>query len=158
MISGRSFWFYLGKVVFPYRLTFFYPRWQIDAGSWWQYVYPAATVGLLGGLWGMRRRIGKGPFAAMLHFYIGTSFLILMVVLYLTRYSFVSDHWQYFGCMSVIGLGAAGMTRALDWVASGWTVGKWRDEGAGLAHGSSDTQRPQIFLTLCRVFWGTEVC
>ena len=62
LISGRSFWFYLGKIVFPYRLTFIYPRWQIDGGVWWQYVYPAGAIGLLWGLWGMRRRIGKGPF------------------------------------------------------------------------------------------------
>ncbi|MGA3285555.1 MAG: tetratricopeptide repeat protein, partial [Verrucomicrobiota bacterium] len=113
LISGRSFWFYLGKIFFPYRLAFVYPRWHIDTGAWWQYVYPAATIGVLGGLWGMRRRIGKGPFAAMLHFYIGTSFLILLLVLYMTRFSFVSDHWQYFGCMSVIALVAAGISRVL---------------------------------------------
>jgi Flp pilus assembly protein TadD len=32
----------------------------------------------------------------------------------MTRYSFVSDHWQYFGCMSVIALVAAGISRGLD--------------------------------------------
>jgi tetratricopeptide (TPR) repeat protein len=117
LISGRSFWFYLGKIIFPYRLTFIYPRWHIDAGAWWQYVYPAAAIGLLGGLWAMRRRIGRGPFAAMLHFYIGTSFLTLLLVLYMTRYSFVSDHWQYFGCMSVITLGAAGITMAFGFLS-----------------------------------------
>ena len=127
LISGRSFWFYLGKLVFPYRLTFFYPRWRIDAGLWWQYVYPAGTVGVLWGLWGMRRRIGKGPFAAMLHFYIGASLLILLLVPYFTSFSFVSDHWQYFGCMSVIGLGAVGMTRALDEIAGSLTIKS--DEG-----------------------------
>jgi tetratricopeptide (TPR) repeat protein len=112
LISGRSFWFYLGKLFFPHRLTFFYPRWHIDAGAWWQYIYPAATIGVFGVLWGMRRRIGKGPFAAMLHFYIGTSFLTLLLVLWLTHYTLVSDHWQYFGCTSVIALAAAGITMA----------------------------------------------
>ena len=114
LISGRSFWFYLGKLFFPCRLTFIYERWKMDAGAWWQYVYPAATIGLLAGLWGMRRRLGKGPLAAMMHFYVSTSLLILVVVLYMTRYSFVSDHWQYFGCMSVMALAAAGITTALD--------------------------------------------
>jgi len=52
----------------------------------------------------------------MRHFYISTSLLILVVVLYMTRYSFVSDHWQYFGCLSVLTLAAAGITRALDWL------------------------------------------
>ena len=114
LISGRSFWFYLGKLFFPYRLTFIYERWKIDAGAWWQYVYPVATVGLLAGLWGLRGRMGKGPFVALLHFYVCTSLLILLLVLYMTRYSFVSDHWQYFGCMSVVALAAAGITMALD--------------------------------------------
>ncbi len=113
LISGRSFWFYLGKIFIPWQLTFIYPRWQMNAGAWWQYLYPAATLGLLWGLWKMRRRFGKGPFAAMLHFYISTSFLILILVLYMTRYSFVSDHWQYFGCMSVMALAAAGISRVL---------------------------------------------
>ena len=119
LISGRSFWFYLGKLFFPHRLTFFYPRWHIDAGAWWQYMYPATTIGVFGVLWGMRRRIGKGPFAAMLHFYIGTSFLTLLLVLWLTHYTFVTDHWQYFGCTSVIALAAAGITMAFEGFGKG---------------------------------------
>jgi protein O-mannosyl-transferase len=119
LVSGRSFWFYLGKLIFPYSLTFIYERWDINPGAGWQYLYPAATVGLFGALWRMRRVIGKGPFAAMLHFYISTSLLILIVVLYMTRYSYVSDHWQYFGCMSVLALGAAGITSVLEW------LGQW---------------------------------
>ncbi|MGA3284672.1 MAG: tetratricopeptide repeat protein [Verrucomicrobiota bacterium] len=116
LVSGRSFWFYLGKLFFPYPLTFIYERWNINYAAGWQYLYPAATVGLFAALWWTRRVIGKGPFAAMLHFYISTSLLILVVVLYMTQYSFVSDHWQYFGCMSVLALAAAGITRVLDWL------------------------------------------
>ena len=113
LVSGRSFWFYLGKLFFPYPLTFIYGRWKIDAGVWWQYGYPAATMGIFGGLWFLRRRIGKGPFVALLHFYIATSMLVLIQVLYMMRYSFVSDHWQYFGCMSVFALAAAGIAGML---------------------------------------------
>ena len=113
LISGRSFWFYLGKLFFPHQLTFIYERWHMDAHAPWQYLYPITTAALLAGLWWGRRRIGKGLFVALLHFYVCTSLLILMVVLYMTRYSFVSDHWQYFGCMSVVALAAAGITAAL---------------------------------------------
>jgi Flp pilus assembly protein TadD len=144
LISGQSFWFYLGKLFFPYSLTFIYPRWQMNSAVWWQYIYPVATVGFLFGLWKMRHRIGKGPFVAMLHFYISTSFLILVLVLFMTRYSFVSDHWQYFGCMSVIALAAAGISRGLDMIEGtgqfinpliygvlmlGLTVLSWRQAG-----------------------------
>ena len=113
LISGRSFWFYLGKLFFPHQLTFIYERWHVDARAPWQYLYPIATVALLVGLWWGRRRIGKGLLVALLHFYVCTSLLILFVVLYMTRYSFVSDHWQYFGCMSVVALAASGITAAL---------------------------------------------
>jgi tetratricopeptide (TPR) repeat protein len=119
LVSGRSFWFYLGKLFFPYPLTFIYERWKIDAGAWWQYGYPVATLGLLGGLWLMRRRVGKGLSVAMLHFYVATSLLVLIQVLYMMLFTFVSDHWQYFGCMSVIAVAAAGMDAAFDFVKQG---------------------------------------
>jgi tetratricopeptide (TPR) repeat protein len=114
LVSGRSFWFYLGKLLFPYDLTFIYPRWQIEAGAWWQYLYPLATAGLLAGLWLLRDRVGKGVWVAFMHFYMTTSMLILIVVIYMTRYSFVSDHWQYFGAMGMLGLFGAAITAGLD--------------------------------------------
>jgi len=113
LVSGRSFWFYLGKLFFPYPLTFIYERWTVDPGVWWQYAYPLATIGALAGLWLLRSRIGKGLFVALLHFYIATSMLVLIQVLYMMRYSFVSDHWQYFGCMSIMAVAAAGMAAGL---------------------------------------------
>jgi tetratricopeptide (TPR) repeat protein len=119
LISGRSFWFYLGKLFFPHQLTFIYERWQVNPGIWWQYLYPLAAAAVLIGLWWNRRRIGKGLFAALAHFYVCTSLLILLTVLYMTRYSFVSDHWQYFGCMSVIALAAAGITSIFERFAQG---------------------------------------
>jgi tetratricopeptide (TPR) repeat protein len=119
LVSGRSFWFYLGKLFYPYQLTFIYERWPVAGGVAWQYLYPLATAGLLVGLWWGRRRLGKGLLVALLHFYVCTSLLILLTVLYMTRYSFVSDHWQYFGCMSVIALAAAGITTGLGRFESG---------------------------------------
>jgi protein O-mannosyl-transferase len=113
VFSGRSFWFYLGKLFFPFKLTFVYERWAVNAVAGWQFLYPASMAGLLGLLWWQRKVIGRGPFVAMMHFFISTSLLILMIVLYMTRYTFVSDHWQYFGCMSVLALAAAGITGAL---------------------------------------------
>jgi Flp pilus assembly protein TadD len=113
LISGHSFWFYLGKLFFPYPLVEIYERWKIISVSWLQFIYPAATLATLVGLWIARGRIGKGAFAAAMHFYISTSMFVLMVVIFFMRYSFVSDHWQYFGCMSVFGVTAAGITMAL---------------------------------------------
>ena len=114
LISGRSFWFYLGKLFFPYQLTFLYERWTVSAGVWWQYLYPAAAAAALAALWWWRGRLGKGLFVALLHFFVATSLLILIVVPYFTVFSFVSDHWQYFGCLSVMAVVAAGIMRGLD--------------------------------------------
>ncbi len=114
LVSGRSFWFYLSKLFFPYPLTFIYERWQINASAGWQYIYPAAMLAFLCGLWFLWKRAGKGPLVAMLHFYITTSLLVLIQVLYMMRYTFVTDHWQYFGCMSVFALVAAGLVGALN--------------------------------------------
>jgi protein O-mannosyl-transferase len=119
LVSGRSFWFYLGKLVFPHPLLFVYERWQIDPRVWWQYACPVATVGMLAGLWLGRGRIGRGPFVGLLHFYMATSMLVLIQVLYMMRYTFVSDHWQYFGCMGVMAVAAAGTARMFDQVRAG---------------------------------------
>jgi tetratricopeptide (TPR) repeat protein len=109
LVSGRSFWFYLGKLFFPYQLIFIYDRWNMDAGLWWQYIYPVGMLVALGGLWFLRARVGRGILVALLHFYITTSMLVLIQVLYMMRYSFVSDHWQYYGCMGVMAATAAGI-------------------------------------------------
>ena len=113
-VSGHSFWFYLGKLIFPYPLIEVYERWKIIFIPWTQYIYAVATLAVLVGLWTARGRIGKGAFAAALHFYVSTSMFVLMVVIYFMHYSFVSDHWQYFGCMSVFAVAAAGITKWLE--------------------------------------------
>jgi tetratricopeptide (TPR) repeat protein len=110
IVSGRSFWFYLGKLAFPYPLSFLYERWTIDARDALQYLPAVAAIALAAVLISARRRIGKGPLVAMAHFFVGTSSaLIFFVVTYFTRYSFVSDHWQYFGMPAVAALGGAGL-------------------------------------------------
>jgi tetratricopeptide (TPR) repeat protein len=98
----------------PARFTFIYPRWNVNAGEWWQWLYPVATVATLAGAWIARDRMGKGLFAALMHFYVSTSLLVLFVVLFMMRYSFVADHWAYFGSLSIAALIGAGLTRAAD--------------------------------------------
>ena len=39
LIAGRAFWFYLSKIFWPADLMFIYPRWNINQGIWWQYLF-----------------------------------------------------------------------------------------------------------------------
>ena len=130
LISGRSFWFYLGKFVWPSPLIFIYPRWKVDAGVWWQWAYPVGTVAVLMGAWQARGRIGRGVFVGLMHFYVSTSMLVLAVVLYMMRYSFVADHWAYFGSLGLAALAGAGIARVRERLGEPW--GKPLELGIGV--------------------------
>ncbi|MCK4343121.1 MAG: tetratricopeptide repeat protein [Phycisphaerae bacterium] len=104
LIAGHAVWFYAGKLVWPVNLAFIYHRWEIDAGIWWQYLYPAAALAVLVVLWFARRRIGRGPLVAGL-FFGGTLVPALgFVNIYPMRYSFVADHFQYLASLGIITL------------------------------------------------------
>ena len=110
LIAGRAPWFYLGKLLWPEPLMFFYPRWHLDAGAWWQWLFPAALAGSMALLWIARRRIGKAPLAAMAFFVITLFPALGFVDVYPFRYSFVADHFQYLASIGPIALMAAGIT------------------------------------------------
>ena len=114
LIAGRALWFYAGKLVWPTYLTFIYPRWQIDSGSWWQYLFPGMALAVIAMLWLLGRRIGRGPLAAVL-FFAGTLVPALgFFNVYPMRYSFVADHFQYLASLGLIvlavGAGAQAVT------------------------------------------------
>ena len=68
LIAGRAFWFYLWKLLWPSNLMFVYPRWEINAAVWWQYVFPLAVLVLLGILWSLRRW-SRAPLAGVPRLY-----------------------------------------------------------------------------------------
>ena len=112
LIAGRALWFYAGKLAWPVQLTFIYPRWTLETEAGWQWLFPIAAVGIMGGLWLARHRIGKGPLVAVL-FFAGTLGPALgFVNVYPMRYSFVADHFQYLAGVGLIVLAAAALNRA----------------------------------------------
>src|SRR5262245_5478212 len=112
LVAGRAFWFYLATLVWPSQLAFISPRFEIDAGSARQYLYPAAALAVLGGLWLARARIGRWPFVAMA-FFAGTLVPALgFVDVYPMRFSFVADHFQYLASLGPIALAVAAAERA----------------------------------------------
>lgn len=107
LLAGRALWFYSGKLVWPAHLTFVYPRWTLDAGAWWQWLFPASAAAVLVLLWRWRHRIGRGPLAATLIF-AGTLFPTLgFFDVYLFRFSYVADHFQYHASAAIYALLAA---------------------------------------------------
>jgi tetratricopeptide (TPR) repeat protein len=101
LIAGRALWFYAAKLVWPVHLSFIYPRWKIDSGVWWQWLFPAGALLVAAGLaWFARRN--RGPLAALLLF-AGMLFPALgFLNVYPFRYSFVADHFQYLASLGLI--------------------------------------------------------
>jgi tetratricopeptide (TPR) repeat protein len=101
LLAGRAIWFYAGKVLWPANLTFFYPRWEIDAAALWQHLFPAAAIGAGVTLW-LCRRSTRGPLAACLIF-AGTLFPVLgFLDVYPFRYSYVADHFAYLASLAIL--------------------------------------------------------
>jgi protein O-mannosyl-transferase len=131
LIAGRAFWFYLWKLLWPSNLMFVYPRWEINAAVWWQYVFPLAVLVLLGILWSLRRW-SRAPFAGVLVYIVLLLPSLGFANIYFFLYSFVADHWQYLACLGIITPCASGIVllarRLKSWHA-------WLEPGVALVLG-----------------------
>jgi len=119
LLAGRVIWFYLGKLVWPADLMFIYPRWDVDAAVWWQYLYPLGVLALVAGLGivvrrqrGLPARAATAGLAGFLIF-AGTLFPAMgFINVYPFIYSYVADHFQYLASLGIIVPVAAGLTLA----------------------------------------------
>ena len=118
LIAGRSFWFYVSKVFWPSNLMFIYPRWDISAAVWWQYLFPLATLCVFAVSWILRKR-WRWLLAGLLFFGAMLLPLLGFVDMSFFRYSFVADHFQYLAMLGIIvPLSAGGailLNRPSDW-------------------------------------------
>jgi tetratricopeptide (TPR) repeat protein len=112
LMAGRACWFYVGKILWPAPLIFVYPRWNLDAGAFVQWLFPIAAVAAVGALWSLRRRVGRGPLAGVLFF--GGSMVPVLGFMnaFFMFHSFVCDHWQYLADLGLIPLFTAAAVRA----------------------------------------------
>ena len=108
LIAGRAFWFQLGNLLCPSNLMFVYPRWEINAAVWWQYLFPLAVLALLGTLWSLRRWY-RAPLAGVLVYILLLLPSLGFLNIYFFIYSFVADHWQYLACLGIITPCASGI-------------------------------------------------
>jgi len=121
LVAGRALWFYLGKLLWPANLMFFYPRWRVDPAEWWQYLFPLAALAALAGLCLLARK-HRGPLAGALIF-AGTLFPALgFFNVYPFIYSYVADHFQYTASLGIIVPVASGLASAAGAGARRWAV------------------------------------
>ncbi len=104
LLAGHAIWFYIGKLSWPSSLTTFYPMWQIKAKDIWQYIYPVMIGIVIVVLWFQRKRIGKGPFIAVLYFIITLGPMLGFIDFEYMVYSFVADRFQYLASIGLIAL------------------------------------------------------
>jgi tetratricopeptide (TPR) repeat protein len=109
VIAGKAVWFYALKVLWPVRLAFVYPRWNLDANSFLSWLPLGGLVAGGAILWAWRRQ----PWARAALFGCGFFVLALLPVLgffdvYYFRYSYVADHFSYLASMGLVALVVAG--------------------------------------------------
>ena len=111
LLASRDVWFYAGKLLWPVDLSFNYPRWQVNAADWRQWLFPAGLLAVAAVFFLLARR-NRTPLAAFL-FFIGNLFPV-MGFFYIGwfMFSFVADHFQYVASLGIIVPAAAGLALA----------------------------------------------
>jgi len=125
LLSGRVVWFYLGKLLWPANLMYFYPRWEIPAFEVGWGAWLGGLLAMTFALWFVRRRF-RGPLAGWL-FFVGSLFPVMgFFNVYFFVFSFVSDHFQYIASLGVIATLSAGISvwlaGAPRWIQNGSLV------------------------------------
>jgi tetratricopeptide (TPR) repeat protein len=110
LLAGHAFWFYLGKLAWPIPQMFIYPQWTPDVTALSAWLFPFSAFLMLFALFAWSPRMGRGPFVAMILFFGQAPALVLWKVLYMFRYTTVSDHWVYLACIGPIALAACALS------------------------------------------------
>ncbi len=108
LIAGRAFWFYIGKLFWPANLVLIYPRWNVDASVWWQYLFPIAALGFYVFAWVFRQK-WRGLLASLLFFAVAAVPMLGFFNISFFRLSFVADHFQYIPSIGIITPVSAGL-------------------------------------------------
>ena len=108
-VAGDAFWFYPGKLLWPYPLLTVYPRWVIDAGRWTSWLPLLAALMALAVLWFQRESRFRACFFAFVYFLVVLSPFLGVLDQPYWHYSFVEDHLQNLAGMAPLALGAAGL-------------------------------------------------
>ena len=114
LVASRAVWFYLSKLLWPSKLTFIYPRWDIASTHLLGYVWLLAGLIVCMVMYFLRRYLGRSIEVAAAFFVATLSPVLGFIMLYTFRYTFVADHYQYLACIGPIALVSAGLVNLAD--------------------------------------------
>ncbi|MCP5487641.1 MAG: tetratricopeptide repeat protein [Verrucomicrobia bacterium] len=116
-LAGQVFWFYVGKLLWPFPVMFLYPRWPVGP------VTPFSLLPLIGALLLMALPLLlKGDRARFLFLSVASFGLLVFPVLglfnvYFFRYAYVADHFLYLAAIPLFALVAAALADLGVWFA-----------------------------------------
>lgn len=94
LLAARVIWFYIGKLLWPAHLAFFYEHWDVRSAGLGVWFGLFAAIAVTVGFWALRKRT-RGPLAGWLLF-VGSLFPALgFFNVFPFRFSYVADHFQY---------------------------------------------------------------
>jgi Tfp pilus assembly protein PilF len=123
IIAGKAVWFYAAKLLWPAKLVFVYPRWEVTPNSLWDWLPLASATASGIALWTWRRQ----PWARAGLFGLGFFVTALLPVLgffdvFYFRYSFVADHFQYLASLGIIASVSCAVVRSRRGTVIGYTL------------------------------------
>jgi len=107
-IAGRAVWFYLSKALFPVRLCFIYPRWELPATSVFSFLPIILLIMFFTFLWINRKKWGRPLLFAVGYFVVTLIPVLGFLDIYFMQFSLVADHWQYVSIVGITALLAGG--------------------------------------------------
>jgi len=138
--AGAVVWFYLYKALLPVNLSFFYPKWHIQAGDvrWWLPLL--AAVAVTGVLWQRRHSWGRPLLFAWVFFGVSLAPAMGLTNVGFMEYSLVADHYQHIALIGVIAV-----------VGAGWGV--WSERAHGSARWIPNAVAVVVAATLTVLCW-----
>jgi tetratricopeptide (TPR) repeat protein len=109
-IASHAVFFYIGKLVFPFHLVTFYPRWNWVQNSLLSYL-PALILALVLASLFLMRRYSPAPLFLFLFYLVTLSPILGFLNFYFMTFSFVADRYQYLASAGLLFLFSMGAFR-----------------------------------------------